>query len=754
MSTSWRRHWDNLQERIQEEFIKRGTILSYDEYLALMWRQPTLHLRNSAQYLRDVFEHYGSVMIDSPVGKLRRFKLFDAPFGDVEDRVIGQELVQAAIHQIIGNFVREGRINKLIMLHGPNGSAKSLLVRAMMMALEDYATTDQGVSYSFNWVFPAERMMGGSIGFTSPSGRTLPSESFAYLASEQIDARVPCEMHDHPLFLIPQDKREMMFLRMQEQGLLPDSFKLSDYIRKGDLCHKCRRIYESMLANYEGDQAQLLRHIQVERLYLSRRYRRGAVSVEPQLSVDAQFQQVTADRSLASLPRTLQHVALFEPSGALVDANRGIMEFSDMLKRPVEHFKYLLSTVENATVAMDSLILYLDTVLMATTNDKYLDAFKSHPDFPSFKGRLELIRVPYLRRLSQDVEIFTNRITSQILGRHIAPHAIRVASLFSVLTRLQPPLKTDDLPASLIKVVTGLSPMEKLRLYDRAEPPEALTSQEARELRALIPDIYRQYDDHEIYEGRVGASAREIRTVLLNAAMSEEHACLHPQAVFEELRRLIKQHSLFEFLRVDEEKGYHTHETFVNQVEDTYLDWVDKEVQNATGLATETSYAELFGRYIAHVSHWTKGEKIEDPISGAFQDPDKELMNDVEKVIRPRGEDTDVFRKSLISKVGAYALEHPDKLTEYTQVFPQYVEQLREDFFMRRREKVRRLAEQFLDLLASEDGMEIGRAEALNDNEAKQVQEMLSALTKRHGYCRDCARDTVAFLVRRRYAGP
>ena len=41
----------------------------------------------------------------------------------------------------------------------------------------------------------------------------------------------------------------------------------------GELCHKCRRIYNALLAAYNGDWLKVLRHVQVERFYLSRRYR-------------------------------------------------------------------------------------------------------------------------------------------------------------------------------------------------------------------------------------------------------------------------------------------------------------------------------------------------------------------------------------------------------------------------------------------------------------------------------------------------
>ena len=99
--------------------------------LTLFIQDPRGQARNAAQYLRDVMDHYGTEQVPHPTGKVRRFKVFDVPAGERDGRVAGQEEVQNAIYRLLGNFVRAGRINKLILLHGPNGSAKSTLVDAL-----------------------------------------------------------------------------------------------------------------------------------------------------------------------------------------------------------------------------------------------------------------------------------------------------------------------------------------------------------------------------------------------------------------------------------------------------------------------------------------------------------------------------------------------------------------------------------------------------------------------------------------------
>ena len=105
-----------------------------------------------------------------------------------------------------------------------------------------------------------------------------------------------------------------------------------------------------MLAAYDGEIEKVFRHIQVERFFYSRQYRIGISTVEPQMSMDAQEKQLTMDKNIVNLPAVLHNIRFTESVGELVEANRGILEFSDLLKRPLEAFKYLLTTVERATL--------------------------------------------------------------------------------------------------------------------------------------------------------------------------------------------------------------------------------------------------------------------------------------------------------------------------------------------------------------------------------------------------------------------
>src|SRR5215471_18604719 len=141
-----------IGQEVRDGYTRNKRVMSYDEFFQLFLTRPEQYARNAAQYLKDVFDYFGSEEVKTPRGIMTRWKLFDVPFDNGRDRLVGQEEVQARVYRVISNFVREGAINKLVLLHGPNGSAKSTFVSCLVRALEHYSTLDEGALYRFHWI--------------------------------------------------------------------------------------------------------------------------------------------------------------------------------------------------------------------------------------------------------------------------------------------------------------------------------------------------------------------------------------------------------------------------------------------------------------------------------------------------------------------------------------------------------------------------------------------------------------------------
>jgi len=767
-----RKFLDDVAGRAQARFDAGRTVLSFGEYLSMAMGAPAAFGRAAPQLLRDAILFHGLGNRAKPTGEVRRMHLFDASFEDGRGAVAGQEEVAAQLLHSIDSFCSQGRVDRLLVLHGPNGSAKSSIVATLMRALESYSTQSEGAVYRFSWIFPKTEVLKGRVGFGGKDGGSA-FESYAHLPPDAVDAKLGCDLKDHPYRLLPAADRAELFdaAKQAYPRFVPGASLIS-----GGLCRSCRTIFDALMTAYDGDFARVLSHVQVERFSFSRRYLRGAVTVEPQMSVDASVRAIALDRSAASLPPALQTVNLLNTSGPLVDGNRGIIEYADLLKRPLEAFKYLLGTSETGEVRMEHLLLELDAVLIASTNEMHLSAFKEMPDFSSFKGRMELVRVPYLRRVEDERAIYERRFQEVAAQRHVAPHALDVAARWAVLTRLSKP-NASLYEEKLQALVGTLTPIDKMRLFDTGEVPERCSLEEANLLRAAIPSLYEESSLSPAYEGLFGASPREIFAILQASAWERGRPCIDVPAVIEALAKLVQETNVYTFLGVTGEGGYRDYAGFVEGVRELWLDEVEEEVREALGLVAEGEYRERFTSYILTVSSWLRGEQLPHHRTGVVGPADEAFMQQMEEVFLAGEEAPKLFREGLISKIGAFWLERPAQkglgrasavdsnpregvpsstskkkqdeaglALDYPAIFPGLYRKLKEKYHQERREELRRLQETVFKVLDPED---LGKSLALKERE--QITDMMDTMRSKHGYCDHCARSAVQTLLRSRY---
>ncbi len=730
-----------IDQAIKKDFDSNRRILSFKEYLSLFLEQPKLQARGSAQYLVDMMDFYGTTSLETGC----RYKLFDFPIDGIAPKIIGHEWVQSQIYRALKAFARQGLNNKLILLHGPNGSAKSSIIHAMMGGVERYSKEPEGATYSFNWIFPIERYTREGIGINtySPSKETLTT--YANLPDDEVAARIPCEMKDHPLLVIPQEhRRDFLEKLMGVKNIHPIWDSLPSYLTRGDLCHRCKQIFDALLISNSGDFRKILMNVQIERLYFSRRYRKSLVTIEPQMHVDAQYRQLSYNKSLSSLPASLQGINLFSLDGDLVDGNRGIVEFSDLLKRPVDTFKYLLGACETGAVNVGNSIAYLDSVLLGSTNEVQLDAFKDFPDFTSFKARIELVRVPYLLSVSEEQEIYAP-LLPQIAGeKHTSPHVAWTIALWAVLSRLKKP-NSINYPPPVSTLISNLTPMEKARLYDSGDLPNSISAEDRKLLRASLRKLKEEYVNIPYYEGRMGASAREMKTILFDAAQNPEFHCLSPLAVLRELEEFIKRISEYDFLKQDVKDGFHDSAEFINTVRNEYLNKIDREVKDSIGIYNSTQWEDFLKKYVSHISLILKKEKIKNPMTGKLEDPDFTLVSEFEKIVGAPDDsnERDSFRQNMISQIGVWSLDHPKDPMVYARVFPEYWKKLEKHYFETQKSLLTNMSNALLVYGTDED-------DATSEGgilARKTVDNMKAKL----GYCEVCAKEVITLLMRQRY---
>ena len=122
---------------------------TFEEYLDLFLRNPKV-ARNSFQRIYEMILTYGVEEYTEHKEKIVRYKFFSDPIANGEDAIFGLE---RPLMQLVDFFKSAaqgyGTERRILLLHGPVGSAKSTICRLLKKGLENYSRTEDGAMYSF-----------------------------------------------------------------------------------------------------------------------------------------------------------------------------------------------------------------------------------------------------------------------------------------------------------------------------------------------------------------------------------------------------------------------------------------------------------------------------------------------------------------------------------------------------------------------------------------------------------------------------
>lgn len=738
---------DDITHQFRDVYVKRKVLMTFQDYINLVAQRPETFIRNSAQYLIDAFSYFGTETVSTLFHPEEiRFKLFN--FGtDRSGPIIGGERFQNEFYYILKNFARNGFNSLLTLFHGPNGSAKSSSVETIANAMERYSKTEEGAIYRFNWIFPSDKDSfpnheSSSIGFSNNSTDFGSKySSFALLEESKISAKLSSEFKENPLFLIPMPFREELLKSWYEKSNIKD-YSIPPHLLLNGLSKKNQDIFEHLLNSYHGNLEKVFRHIQIERFYFSKQYRTGISTVEPQMSIDAFEKQVTLDKNYINLPSILQSINFHQYLGPIVEANRGILEFSDLLKRPIESFKYLISAIEKSAINLPSGTAGLDIIFVATTNDKHLDAFKSIPDFSSFKGRFELVTVPYILIPEQEEHIFSRDIQVIQKAKKVCPHSLNLLCTWGALTRLKQ-ADPEKYAAKYRPLISRLDPLGKLALYqNKSESIPGFTRQEQALLKEVRDKIVSESQGTLIYEGRFGASPRELRVMLHKAAHNTKYADLTPMAIFEEIEHLMKDKSVYEFLQFEPRGHYHDVNYFLEKLKESFTRTFENEVIESMSMVGEKEYDLLLERYISHVVAFIKNEKLRDEVSHAYVPPSEKIMSDIENLLQ-LSTTVHEHRNNLLSRIAAFKIDNPKKDVKVSELFHDFLSAIKEHSY---NEKRKVIDSNFKNMIAIERGEAVDKeSEKLADLTYKNMEELF-------GYSRQSTFDCMRFVFKQKNA--
>ena len=571
---------------------------SFDDYLKLVRRNPRV-TRTAYQRLYDMILSHGREEYVDNKKKISRYPFFSDPNDSGDDAIFGLDLPCMRLVDIFKSAAEGyGTERRVILLHGPVGSAKSTVARLLKKGIEAYSKTPEGALYTFTWTYEDEE------------GRREV---------------MPSPMNEEPLLLIPQKWRAEAFKELS----VDSDF---DIPVTGDLCPASRWVFSHLMERYDGDWEKVLSHVTVRRFVLSEQDRIGIGTFQPKDEKNQDATELTGDinyRKIAiygsdSDPRA------FNFDGEFNIANRGLIEFVEVLKLDVAFLYDLLGASQEHKIKPKKFAQTdIDEVIIGHTNEPEYRKLQNNEYMEALRDRTVKVDVPYITKWSEEVKIYSKYYNDErVKGRHIAPHTIEMAAMWAVLTRLEEPKKHD------------LTLIQKLKLYD------------GKTLQRYTQDNVKELRKESKREGMDGISPRYVQDKISNALVSDSgDGYINPFLVLNELERGLKNHSL-----IANEDLRERYTKLLGLVKQEYEEIVKNEVQRAIS-ADEGAIRALSQNYIDNVKAFTQKEKVKNKYTGQYEDPDERLMRSIEEKIDILEGQKDDFRREIMNYIGALAVE-------------------------------------------------------------------------------------------------
>jgi serine protein kinase len=127
---------------------------SFEDYLDLVRKRPQV-TRNAYQRLYDMVLSHGVEEYVDNKKKLVRYRFFKDEQHGGKDAIFGLDVPLMRLINVLKSAAQGyGTERRIILLHGPVGSAKSTIARLLKKGVEEYSRTPEGALYTYDWNLP------------------------------------------------------------------------------------------------------------------------------------------------------------------------------------------------------------------------------------------------------------------------------------------------------------------------------------------------------------------------------------------------------------------------------------------------------------------------------------------------------------------------------------------------------------------------------------------------------------------------
>ena len=582
---------------------------SFQWYLDELYDDPKI-ARNAHQRVADMFDHYGTEY-DEEAGVVEYKLASEDPLNDGENTFFGR-VIHESIHEFVNKVKsgarRLGPERRIKLLLGPVGSGKSHFDKQVRGYFEDYTLRDDGRMYTFRWTNLTDVIHD----------------------QDPADATVRSPMNQDPLVLVPHEQRKEIIADLNEALDAPYTIR-----NEQSLDPESEFYMDELLAYYDDDLESVLEnHVEVVRLVANENKRQSLETFEPKDKKNQDETELTGDVNYSKIaiygesdPRA------FDYSGAFCNANRGVFSGEELLKLQREFlYDFLHATQEMTIKPKNNPRIDIDQVIVGRTNMPEYKDKKGDEKMEAFNDRTKRIDFPYVLGYEEEAEIYRKMLSNaDVPDINIEPHAMEMAGLFAVLTRIEEP---DNDTVELL---------QKAKAYngeiDDGDDIDVKKLREEAEAKA------------EIGEGMEGVSPRFVGDEIAEAIMDSKHRSrgfLSPLTVFNFFEENLEHHGSIP------EENFETYYRYLELVREEYKERAIEDVRHA--LAYDVDEIQRQGeKYMDHVMAYIDDDRVEDELTGQMQEPDETFLRSVEEKLDIPEDRKDDFRQEVSNWVSRRA---------------------------------------------------------------------------------------------------
>ncbi|MBN1413115.1 MAG: hypothetical protein JW969_19905 [Spirochaetales bacterium] len=445
--------------------------MSFSEFIEEFLENPRAHLHTSSTLIYEAINHFGYKIVIRSGEPTLSYNIFEDPFSNGTTAIFGQEFAIKHLVDVIESIGKESGPNRGIVLVGPPASGKTNIIDLISMALEVYSKEEKVKLYTFYFHITDQKGM---------------------------ELEIRSSFNHNPILLLPtilkrngviSHPRQELFDAINASRFVKDKITIPTYYQNATLDKLSLDILKSLINNPRNASKSLFNileeYVHVEKIDFASAQANGIANIDDMsnLSVKAQPLNLSSEYDHL-LSDHLPGTHLYQYSGAMVSANRGLLHIHDSFgitknNMPVEsEYKPLLMLLGSGKTSVEATQTHIDTTVMLTTNIEEMKILDNQLTASKLLDRIDKIAVNYLLDANSEMDILRRDLSNMREKYDIDPNLVKIAAYYAVMTRLLPPMKPKRMAnwsEEKKDLYASITPEQKMFIYS-SQPDDPVST--------------------------------------------------------------------------------------------------------------------------------------------------------------------------------------------------------------------------------------------------------------------------------------